>query len=63
MGDCAGVILAVPVSFIACWVLFAVLFDLDLTESRLCAAIYWTVGALVGVPILFSSLWLWDLLW
>ena len=59
MGSCTGAILALPMGFAACWVLFAVLFELDFNESRLCASIYCAIGALVGAPLLFTSLWLW----
>jgi hypothetical protein len=41
--------------------LFAVLFELDIPESAFCAAIYWVVGALIGVPTEFVVSWLWEL--
>ena len=61
-GGCLGVVLVIPVSFAACWVMFAVLFELDLTESRLCAAVYWAVGAVIAAAIGWPWFWLWDLL-
>ena len=51
MPGCYTVILAIAVAFIACWTLFAVLFQLDLTESRFAAAVYF------GIGIAFSFLW------
>jgi hypothetical protein len=61
-GGCLGVVLVMPFSFAACWTMFAVLFELDLTESRLCAALYWAVGAVIGTAIGWPWFWLWDLL-
>jgi hypothetical protein len=61
-GGCLGVVLVIPVSFVACWMMFMVLFELDLTESRLCAAVYWAVGAAIGTAIGWPWFWLWDLL-
>ena len=60
VGGCTGAVLSIPLSFCASWALFAVLFEMDLTESRLCAGVYYAVGAVVGAPILFGSMWIWD---
>jgi hypothetical protein len=56
-GGCMGVLIALPVSFIVSWAMFAKLFDLDIFESRLCAAVYWGVGLAFGFG--WGALFVW----
>ena len=58
LNGCSAPIAALVVSFSACWAMFAVLFELDFNESRLCAAVYWVIALAIGGPVLFSSFWL-----
>lgn len=49
---CTGMILAPVVGFVACWILFALLFEMDFIDSRFCAAVYWAIG------MVFGGLWI-----
>lgn len=60
---CTGMILAPIVGFVACWVLFGQLFELDFTESRFCAAVYCAIDIVFGVFWFALLDWMLDRIW
>ena len=51
MLGCTGMVLAPVIGFVACWLLFGVLFETGFSESGFCSAVYWGAGTL------YSRMW------